>query len=129
MRKLLSIFLFIGLFLISMNVMSQQIQPNWTAPSKYKNIKGQGDQNIGKELYMKNCKSCHGQKGLGDGPKSVSLKTFPGNFTDKKFQSHTDGEIYFISFVGYNEMPNFEKKIMDDGDRWSIVSYIRTFKK
>jgi mono/diheme cytochrome c family protein len=116
------------LVFLSSTISAQQSQPNWTAPAKYKTMKGKGDSTVGKTLFVKHCKSCHGAKGLGDGPKSASLKTFPGNFSDKKFQSKTDGELYFISIVGSNEMPNFEKKIIDEQDRWSVVNYIRTLK-
>ena len=116
------------LIFITSIAFSQQKQPNWKAPEKYKTMKGKGDPTNGKELFVKHCKSCHGSKGLGDGPKSMYLKTFPGDFTNKKFQTYTDGEIYFISFIGMGDMPNFEKKIIDNSDRWSIVSYIKNLK-
>jgi hypothetical protein len=44
-------------------------------------------------------------------------------------QKQTDGEIYYKSFIGRDEMPNFEKKIPSESDRWMIVNYIRTMKK
>ncbi|HLO90607.1 MAG TPA: cytochrome c [Lentimicrobium sp.] len=114
----------------AISVSAQQKQPSWKAPDKYKTMvqKEKGDLAVGKELYNKNCKSCHGAKGLGDGPKAASLKTFPGNFTDAAFKKHTFGEIYYISFVGSGEMPNYEKKIVDEGDRTSIVEYIKSLK-
>ena len=129
MQTFFKLFIITLFFTFLTNVGYSQKQPNWTAPAKYKTMKIQkGEITTGKELYSKNCKSCHGSKGLGDGPKAASLKTFPGNFTDKKLQSKTDGELYFISIIGYDEMPNFEKKILDEQDRASIVSYIRTLK-
>jgi hypothetical protein len=30
---------------------------------------------------------------------------------------------------GRDEMPAYEKKIPDANDRWSLVAYMRTFKK
>jgi len=37
--------------------------------------------------------------------------------------------IYYQSFVGRDEMPNFEKKITEEEDRWAIVNFIRTMGK
>ena len=106
----------------------------WTIPAKYKTMKNPhaGDKSlvmVGKALWAKHCKSCHGTAGLGDGPKAGSLKTKINSLATKTFQAGTDGEIYYKSFVGRDEMPNFEKKIIDDEDRWAIVNYIRTLAK
>jgi mono/diheme cytochrome c family protein len=125
-------FVFTAIVFITANVaMAQKAGGPWVIPAKYKTMKSTikaGDASIattGKDLYNKNCKSCHGTKGLGDGTKSASLKTAMTSFTDKAFKSRTDGEIYFQSFVGRDEMPNFEKKILDDADRWAVVYYIK----
>jgi len=83
----------------------------------------------GKDLWAKNCKSCHGAKGLGDGPKGASLKTNPGDFSTAAFQGMTDGEIFFKTSTGRDEMPGYEKKIPDANDRWALVAYMRTLKK
>jgi mono/diheme cytochrome c family protein len=80
---------------------------------------------VGKMLYSKHCKSCHGNKGLGDGPKAKQLDTFPGDFSTEEFQNQKPGVIYYQSFVGRDEMPNFEKEIPDEEDRWAIVNYMR----
>jgi mono/diheme cytochrome c family protein len=104
----------------------------WVVPAKYKSManpqKGKGDpDNVGKLLYAKHCKSCHGATGLGDGAKASSMKTKINSLKDGKFQAQNDGEVYFESFIGRDEMPNFEKKIPEE-DRWAIVNYIRTLK-
>lgn len=119
---------------ISMSMIQKPGTP-WVIPAKYKSMKSAvkaGDPSInstGKELYNKHCKSCHGAKGLGDGPKAANLKTSCGDFTSKTFQAQADGEIYFQSIVGRDEMPNFEKKITDETDRWAVIYYMRTLKK
>jgi len=104
----------------------------WVVPAKYKSMvnpqKGKGDpENVGKMLYAKHCKSCHGATGLGDGAKAASMKTKINSMKDGKFQAQSDGEVYFQSFIGRDEMPNFEKKIPEE-DRWALVNYIRTLK-
>ncbi len=120
------------LFVTANIAMAQKAAGPWTIPAKYKAMKSTvkaGDPSInsvGKDLYNKNCKSCHGSKGLGDGAKSASLNTLIPSFADKKFKAQSDGAIYFQSFVGRDEMPNYEKKIPDEGDRWAIVGYIKS---
>ncbi|MCX6238964.1 MAG: cytochrome c [Bacteroidia bacterium] len=105
----------------------------WVIPAKYKSMnnpqKGKADaENVGKLLYAKHCKSCHGGLGVGDGPKATSMKTKINSLKTAEFQGQSDGVIYFQSFIGRDEMPNFEKKIPDEQDRWAVVNYIRTLK-
>ena len=75
------------------------------------------------------CKSCHGSKGLGDGPKSKELDTPSGDFSLKEFQAQTDGELFYKIQTGRDDMPSFKKKITDDEDIWNLVNYMRTFAK
>jgi mono/diheme cytochrome c family protein len=105
----------------------------WDIPSKYVKMENPyaGDEDlvrVGKMLYSKHCKSCHGNKGLGDGPKAKQLETFPGDFSSEEFQAGTDGELYYKSIIGRDEMPNYEKKITEEEDRWAIINYLRTLK-
>ena len=105
----------------------------WVIPAKYKTMKNAtksdaASVNVGKMLYTKHCKSCHGGLGLGDGPKASSMKTKIGSFKDAKFQAQTDGEIYFQTYVGREEMTPFDKKIAEEEDRWAVVNFLRTLK-
>ena len=123
-------------FVIGNTVNAQQAKAKaWPVPDKNKtmkaavNLKDATVISTGKDLWAKNCKSCHGAKGLGDGPKGASLKTFPGDFSSAAFQASTDGELFFRTNTGRDEMPAYEKKIPDANDRWALVAYMRTFKK
>ncbi len=107
-------------------------QDAWEVPEKYKKMKNpMADDDeameIGAELYAKHCKSCHGKTGLGDGPKSAELETACGDFTTEEFQSQSDGELFYKTTFGRDDMPAFEKKISDDDDRWMLVTYLRSF--
>jgi len=111
----------------------QKASAPWVIPAKYKAMKNPtkadaASVNVGKMLYAKHCKSCHGGVGLGDGPKASSMKTKIGSFKDAKFQSLTDGEIYFQTYVGRDEMTPFDKKIAEEEDRWAVVNFVRTLK-
>jgi len=133
--KLIVIFCTAIIFVTANMAMAQKAGGPWTVPAKYKAMKSTvkaGDASIntvGKEAFNKHCKSCHGAKGLGDGPKAANLKTSTGNFSAAKFQAQADGDLYYMSFIGRDEMPNFEKKITDEADRWAVIGYIRTLKK
>jgi mono/diheme cytochrome c family protein len=80
----------------------------------------------GKALYGQHCKSCHGKAGEGDGPKAAELKTFPGDFTTTDFHKQTDGEIFYKTSEGREDMPSFKKKISDPEDIWAIINYVRS---
>lgn len=117
------------LFVFSNNLFAQKKPGPWEVPAKYKSMKGKGDLATGKELWAKHCKSCHGAKGLGDGPKASGLKTSAGDFSGKDFQAQTDGDIFYKTTAGRDEMPAYDKKIPDDADRWALVAFMRTMKK
>jgi mono/diheme cytochrome c family protein len=113
--------------------MSNGIMQNWPVPAKYKSMKNtkagaKDTEGIGKSLYTQHCASCHGTKAMGDGKKAAALKTEMKAWNAKDVQAQTDGDLYYKSFVGKGEMPNFEKKITAEGDRWLLINYIRTFK-
>ena len=81
----------------------------------------------GKELYAKNCASCHGDKGDGKGPAAVTLKAPPSNFTDARMMStHASQELYDTLTQGKEKMPSYKNKLTDD-QRWSLVDYLWTF--
>ncbi len=83
----------------------------------------------GKALYTQHCASCHGKKGLGDGNKAAQLKTQPEDMSQSKLQSQTDGALFYKINAGRDDMPSFKKKIPDAEDVWSVINYVRTFKK
>ncbi len=131
-KHLAAVILTAIIFIAANVAMAQKAAGPWTIPAKYKTMKSTvkaGDASIntvGKDMYMKSCKSCHGSKGLGDGAKSASLNTLIPSFAEKKFKATSDGEMYFQAFVGRDEMPNFEKKITDEADRWAVIGYIKS---
>jgi len=122
-------------FIFGTSVSAQQKAKPWDAPAKYKSMKAGANLKdaaviaSGKELWAKHCKSCHGAKGLGDGPKAATLKTNPGDFSSAAFQGQADGDIFYKATVGRDEMPAYEKKIPEVSDQWALVAFMRTLKK
>ena len=127
--------LFIGIMTIvlmmSFTVLQQDKKP-WNVPDKYKKMTNTYTDDMddlidyGSDLYDKQCASCHGDDGIGDGPKADELKAYPGDFTTDEFKKNSDGAIYYMSIIGRDEMPNFEKKISDEEGRWAVIEYIKT---
>jgi len=79
----------------------------------------------GKALWGTNCKSCHGVKGLGDGPKADKIDISCGDFSSKEFQSKSDGELFYYTKAGRKPMPSFKEKLSDT-ENWQLVAYMRT---
>lgn len=110
---------------------AMQDSEKWEVPAaakKMKNPTTTDNENlaIGKTIYAKHCKSCHGKTGEGDGTKAEELDTPTGDFTTEEFQSQTDGELFYKTKTGRDDMPEFKKKIPDDEDIWLLVNYMRT---
>jgi mono/diheme cytochrome c family protein len=79
----------------------------------------------GLELYRKNCLTCHGEQGKGDGPAVEFIESRPRDLTIPEFtRQNTDGEIFWKVTEGRKPMPPFKKKLSDD-ERWKLVNYIR----
>jgi mono/diheme cytochrome c family protein len=131
MKRLKLFFIGTAVMLITVSLGAQP-KP-WVVPANFKTMKnpvavGDASTKAGQALYTKNCASCHGKAGLGDGVKARSLKDFPGDFSKAAFQGQTDGELFYKSKIGRGEMPKYEGKVTDD-EIWNIVNYMRTLKK
>jgi mono/diheme cytochrome c family protein len=83
---------------------------------------------LGMGFFTKNCASCHGKTGLGDGVKARTLKDSPGDFSKTEFQNLSDGDIFYRTKTGRSDMPKYDGKLADD-DIWNVVNYMRTLKK
>ncbi len=129
-RKFLLVFLFGVSLLFAFTTVNDQDE--WEVPGKYERMENpysadKESLKVGKSLYNKHCKSCHGNEGLGDGSKAAQLETPCGDFTAEAFQSQSDGAVFYKSKFGRGDMPSFEKKIPYDEDIWHVVNYMRTF--
>ena len=83
----------------------------------------------GVQIYADHCRSCHGEKGDGKGPKAAELSVAPGDFTDqRKMRRLADGELFWQVTRGRLPMPSFDDKLSEEA-RWQVVDYIRTFAK
>jgi mono/diheme cytochrome c family protein len=104
-------------------------QGAWEAPAAEKAKKNPLPANAatlaqGKKVAEVNCVSCHGAKGKGDGAAAVALNPKPADWTSKKVQAESDGEIFWKISAGRGAMPSW--KFLPENDRWALVRHIRS---
>jgi len=104
-------------------------QGAWEAPAAEKAKKNPLPANAatvaqGKKMADVNCVSCHGAKGKGDGAAAAALNPKPADWTSKKVQAESDGEIFWKLSTGRGAMPSW--KFLPENDRWALVGYIRS---
>lgn len=112
------------LFLFSKNGISKE----WLVPSEFKNQKNPLEYTLenvkkGKDLFMANCKSCHGEPGKNN---ALPLVPPPPDVISELMQQNTQGELFYKIAKGRGGMPQFEKTISED-DRWRLVNYIQNY--
>jgi cytochrome c5 len=79
----------------------------------------------GRDLYVRNCKFCHGDTGKGDGIKSrVDTLLCPHDLTTKDIP---DQKVYFVILNGLNDMPPKSGKLNED-EIWLLVVYVNNLK-
>jgi mono/diheme cytochrome c family protein len=123
---------FLGAAFVLSAALVAQPKP-WVVPDNFKAMKNpvaksDASTKAGMALYTKNCASCHGKTGAGDGVKARSIKTNPGDFAKPVFQNLADGEIFYKTKTGRGDMPKYDGKLADD-EIWNLVNYLRTLKK
>ncbi len=84
----------------------------------------------GAAVFREHCAACHGESGLGDGPKAKQVKgPPPPNLTDPAVMGGTSLlEIYRKIAIGVpgTAMPEFAADIPEE-DRWAVAAYVATF--
>lgn len=84
----------------------------------------------GRLQYQRQCATCHGVNGMGDGPVSITgdisgpivgVLPLAGPASIAKLRS--DGHIYATIRYGRRRMPSYQR--IESPDRWDIVNYLR----
>jgi cytochrome c553 len=109
---------------ISLNINAE----DWVVPELKKkqnaNFKfSDKSKKMGKELYIRNCASCHGNPTKSD---YAQLLPEPGDLSKDKVKNQTDGALFFKLTKGRGLMPSFSTSLSAE-QRWQIISYIRMF--
>ena len=102
----------------------------WVVPerrARQKNPVTANEANLqkGRELYLRECSSCHGQTGNNDGPKAPESMANAHKHTDPTLWTETDGALFWKIAEGRGSMPS-TRELLTDNERWLIVLYMRT---
>jgi cytochrome c553 len=103
-------------------------QVPWVVPAD-RNVKlsqtefADQNRNSGKDLYMTNCKSCHGEPGKNN---AIKLVPQPPDPATSQLQQNSDGALQFKISEGRGPMPSF-KNVLSSADIWNIIAFIRSF--
>ena len=102
----------------------------WRAPARVSARKNPIPANetsiaLGKKIYERQCLTCHGIAGKGDGPMAAQLEKRPGNLSNPELWQQSDGALFWKVNEGHRPMPTF-KNIMSDEERWPVINYVRT---
>ena len=80
----------------------------------------------GRKLYLRNCASCHGPSGKGDGSMALAGGT-PANLTDEAWDhGSSDGEVFVVIRDGTSSDMEPYKDKLTEKQMWQLVNYIRS---
>lgn len=120
------------LVLFSTVAIAGAAEEEWKAPAraaKKKNPVATDARSLasGKQIYDRECASCHGAGGKGDGPSAKDLERPAGDLTAMMGAGiHTDGELFWKITEGKKPMPALGEKLSEP-ERWDVVNFIRGF--
>ena len=86
----------------------------------------------GKEQYSALCTSCHGEKGLGDGPAGMALTPTPANLQQAATEASDAYLFWRVSEGGAmdpfkSSMPA-QKSVLKEEQIWQVITYVKTLK-
>jgi mono/diheme cytochrome c family protein len=81
----------------------------------------------GRDVYMANCATCHGEQGMGDGPQAFTLEPPPANLTEPHVEAHTDADLHWWIENGISpNMPGFDS--LEDEEIWNVINFVRSLR-
>ena len=106
---------------------------SWTIPDGAANQKSPLSQTPavlrqGASLYKSHCVTCHGLKGLGDGP-DVDTKDHANKPANLTMSRNPEGVVFYKIWNGRKDpdMPAFKSRMTKD-EVWSVVTYVMSLR-
>ena len=85
----------------------------------------------GRKIFESKCQRCHGGDGRGHGPEADPDHP-AGNFTDRlRAAFNPDGVMFYKIWNGRQspKMPAFSKDDLSKEDVWTVIQFVKTFRK
>lgn len=116
----------VSVFLLAMHPVSGAV--DWPVPEEFSTMQNPVEFNnpnvrAGRDMYDKNCKSCHGDPGKYN---ALPLVPPPPDAASELMQNQSDGDMFYKITTGRGAMPQFETSLSADAI-WKIITYIRRF--
>lgn len=87
-----------------------------------------GDPAKGKAIYERNCVTCHGAGGKGDGPAGAMMDPKPANFTSPESKKKSDAELLKTIESGRPGTPMAAwKGTLSPEQMQDVLAYVRSF--
>jgi mono/diheme cytochrome c family protein len=130
----ISLFFVVTSIVISVSAFNPNQDKPWVVPEKYVKMANPVNSDAaslkeGKELWARNCQSCHGKTGMGDGLKANQSKSSLVDLSTDLVQKQTNGALFFKISEGRSNMPSFKNKLESEQDIWNLINYLRTLRK
>lgn len=114
-----------AILFFSSSILSGQ---EWPVPEEKAALVNPAEYNLdnvkrGKDLYIKNCKSCHGDPGKNN---PLALVPLPVDIVSERMQANSEGALYYKITTGKGVMPPFGTT-MSEQDRWNLVNFIMNY--
>ena len=78
----------------------------------------------GKNVYTRECASCHGAGGRGDGENAAQVKGGVPALQDVQLAAQSDGALAYKISTGRDPMPGY-RRLLQDEEIWQTVHYLR----
>jgi mono/diheme cytochrome c family protein len=105
------------------------VSAEWTVPEEADLISNpvplsQGSRGQGAMIFGQRCAVCHGERGHGDGPSSLSLGVLPADLASPAILAQSDGRLFWKIAIGRGPMPSWDV-VLSEEDRWHVINFLR----
>ena len=81
----------------------------------------------GKKVFNTYCMTCHGERGLGDGP-VIDPFPIPKSLQSADMLKWKDGHLFHVITMGQGIMPSYAQQVQPL-DRWAAIHYVRALQR
>lgn len=105
----------------------QELRDEFNSIKTFVSVDSSAAANSGRGIFMQNCAQCHGVRGQGNGPVSMTMPKKPANFTRPFYNAYTDAMWYYRVKEGVpgTRMPRWGKALGKEQMLY-LVAFLKT---